>query len=251
MRAAARAVFAALLAIGIPGGRAAASTNGPPDHVVLLHGLGRTARSMERMAAAFRGAGYVVWNMDYPSRDATIEALAPRIREEIGQLTAAAPRVHVITHSMGGILLRHIQATDPLPNLGRVVMLAPPSGGSEVVDRLGGLSLFRRINGPAGRQLGTGTNGVPSQLPPANFELAVITGDRSINWIHSLFLIPGPDDGKVAVARARTPGMRDFRVVHVSHPFIMEDRRVIALCLAFVESGALPPAAPPARSASR
>jgi len=244
-RGAGLALVGLLLAIRIPQGAAAeAAPQNPPDHVVLLHGLGRSSHSMERMATAFRSAGYVVWNLDYPSREATIDALSPRVREDIVSRSTNAPRVHVITHSMGGILLRHLQATNPIPNLGRVVMLAPPSNGSEVVDRLGALSLFARINGPAGRQLGTGSNSVPAQLPPVNFELGVITGNRSINGIHSLFLIPGPDDGKVSVSRARTAGMRDFRVVPVSHPFIMRDPEVIALCLTFVATGAFPPTPP-------
>jgi triacylglycerol lipase len=248
--AAGRTLLGTLLAITVlRGGAAAASTNAPPDHVVLLHGLGRTSHSMQRMAEAFRGAGYVVWNMDYPSREATVADLSPPTRKTIEAHTATAPHVHVVTHSMGGILLRHIQATDPIPNLGRVVMLAPPSGGSEVVDRLGALGLFARINGPAGRELGTGSNSVPSQLPPVNFELGVIAGNRSINGIHSLFLIPGPDDGKVSVTRARTAGMRDFRVVPVSHPFIMRDPEVIALCLTFVATGAFSPT-PPAPGAT-
>lgn len=245
MPGAGRVLLGALLAIAVMGSAAAAaSTNTSPDHVVLLHGLGRSSRSMQRMAEAFRGAGYVVWNMDYPSRQATVAQLSPLTRKDIEAHTAAAPRVHVVTHSMGGILLRHIQASDPIPNLGRVVMLAPPSNGSEVVDRLSALGLFARINGPAGRELGTGSNSVPAQLPPVNFELGVITGNRSINWIHSRFLIPGPDDGKVSVTRARTAGMRDFRVVPVSHPFIMRDPEVIALCLGFIATGAFPPTTP-------
>jgi hypothetical protein len=49
---------------------------------------------------------------------------------------------------MGGIILRQIQATNPLPHLGRVVMLGPPNQGSEIVDRLGKMKFFQLLNGP-------------------------------------------------------------------------------------------------------
>ena len=53
---------------------------------------------------------------------------------------------------MGGIILRQIQKTNPLPNLGQAIMLGPPNRGSEVVDKLDHLSLFHFLNGPAASQ---------------------------------------------------------------------------------------------------
>src|ERR1035437_545512 len=99
-------------------------------------------------------------------------------------------------------------------------MLAPPNQGSEVVDKLGRLSLFRWINGPAGQQLGTSGNSLPNQLPVPPVEVGVIAGTRSINWFLSA-LIPGPDDGKVSVERTKLAGMADFAAVDTTHTFIM------------------------------
>jgi hypothetical protein len=115
-------------------------------------------------------------------------------------------------------------------------MLGPPNQGSEVVDRLRSWWLFRRINGPAGSQLGTGVDSVPNSLGPVKFVLGVIAGDRSINWINSL-LIAGPDDGKVSIKRTRVDGMKEHIVVHVSLPFLMKDKSAIAATLRFVNSG--------------
>jgi len=180
--------------------------------------------------------GYRVVNIDYPSRKHRIDELAKMVRQEVVANTTNGEKIHFITHSMGGIILRTIQQNDPLPNLGRVVMLSPPNQGSEVVDALGNLSLFGFINGPAGREIGTDEQSVPRQLGKIDFELGVITGDRSINWINSL-LIPGKDDGKVSIERARIEGMADFRVEHVSHPFIMKDEKVMKECLHFLRNG--------------
>lgn len=132
--------------------------------------------------------------------------------------------------------MRQYLATRSLPSLGRVVMLGPPNQGSEIVDALGGLRFFGWINGPAGGQLGTRPDSLPNRLGPVNFELGVIAGDRSINWINS-WIIPGPDDGKVSVERTRITGMRDHRVIHATHPFLTRNRRAIDLTLHFLRSG--------------
>jgi pimeloyl-ACP methyl ester carboxylesterase len=208
----------------------------PTEHVILLHGLARTNNSMNRLAKHLSDQGYQVVNIDYPSRKYQLAELAGIVRKEVISKTTGANKIHFITHSMGGIIVRFMQKHDPLPNLGRVVMLSPPNRGSEVVDFLSDLWFFESINGPAGKQLGTGENSICRALGKANFELGVITGDRSINWINSL-IIPGKDDGKVSIERAKVEGMADFLVVHVSHPFIMNDKIVMAQCIHFLRNG--------------
>lgn len=209
------------------------------EDVILLHGLCRTSRSMAKMQRALTAAGYRVWNVDYPSRTAPIEQLAD---DAIGQALAVcrqhgATRIDFVAHSLGGILVRSYLARHDVPELGRVVMLAPPSQGSEVADKLRGLSLYQWINGPAGNELGTDKNSVPNQLGPAHFSVGIIAGDRSNNWINSLVFIPGPDDGKVSVKRARLAGMSDFRVIHTTHTFIMRNHEVIHQTIQFLRTG--------------
>lgn len=206
------------------------------ESVILLHGLARSARAMHSMARYLEYNGYHVINLGYPSRQYDIPTLAGMIRNEIEQRSRGIEQIHFVTHSMGGILLRYIQRHAPLPNLGRVVMLSPPNHGSEVVDKLKHWWLFRWINGPAGQQLGTDANSIPGQLGAVDFELGVITGDRSINWINSL-LIPGPDDGKVSLTSACVDGMSDCRVVHTTHPLIMRHRLTQDHCLEFLRHG--------------
>ena len=104
------------------------------------------------------------------------------------------------------------------------------------MDKLGNWWLFRKINGPAGNELGTDTNSTPNKLGPANFPLGIIAGDRSINWINS-FLIPGSDDGKVSVKRTKLAGMADHIVIHATHPFIMRNREAIRQTIQFLRAG--------------
>ncbi len=207
--------------------------------VILLHGLARTKASMNKLANHLDGEGYTVVNMDYPSRQKNIQTLAKETVTKAVSLCEEkhTSTIHFVTHSMGGILLRQYLVYKDISNLGRVVMLSPPNGGSEVVDRLKTLWPFQWLNGPAGQQLGTDQESVPKTLGPATFELGVITGDRSINLLLSL-LIPGDDDGKVAVNNAKLSGMKDFLVVHATHPFIMKNKKVLAQVVFFLKTGA-------------
>jgi triacylglycerol lipase len=208
------------------------------EHVVLLHGLCRSSRSMEPMRRALVQAGYCVTNVNFPSRHGTVEALS---ESAIGSALEdcrrrGAAKVHFVTHSLGGILVRSYFARHAASDVGRVVMLGPPNGGSEVVDRLGASWLFSLVNGPAGRELGTRADSLPNRLGPPKFYVGVVAGDRSINWINSL-LIPGLDDGKVSVERTKLAGMADHIVVHATHPLMMRKREVICQTIEFLRKG--------------
>ncbi len=216
----------------------ASSAASAREEVILLHGLCRTSRSMAVMEKSLTQAGYKVRNVDYPSRSASIEQLAETVvgRAVSDSENDGATKIHFVTHSLGGILIRSYLARHSIASLGRVVMLGPPNQGSEVVDKLGGWRLFKKINGPSGNELGTDKNSIPNKLGPANFDVGVIAGDRSINWINS-WLIPGPDDGKVSVERTKLAGMTDWIQLPVSHPFIMRNQAAIRQTICFLREG--------------
>ena len=207
--------------------------------VVLLHGLARTANSMNKMQRALDDAGYTTANIDYPSRDYTVEELAQIAVPEGVDVCRAnddIERIHFVTHSLGGILLRQYLSIGEIPGLGRVVMLGPPNQGSAAVDELGDVPGFDWLNGPAGRQLGKGEDSVPLRLGPADFELGIIAGNRSIDPITSAAL-KNPDDGRVSVEDTKLEGMNDFVVVEHSHAFMMRMRRPIELTIRFLSNG--------------
>lgn len=210
----------------------------PAEGVILLHGLIRTSRSMEPMAKRLRAEGFIVANVDYPSREAAIGVLSEKVVGDALKLPALkdCPKIHFVTHSMGGILVRHYFADHHEPRLGRVVMLAPPNQGSEVVDRLGSWKLFQLLHGPAGNELGTSSNALPNQLGSVDFECGVIGGDRTINGINSL-IIPGRDDGKVSIDRTKVDGLKEHLILHVTHPGIMKNPAAIRQTIHFLKNG--------------
>ena len=215
-----------------------ANSAGPAECVILLHGLARSAASMDKMAGHLEAQGFTVVNDGYPSRKQPIEVLAPtavehgvaRCREH------HATTIHFVTHSLGGILVRYYLERGDIPELGRVVMLGPPNHGSEAVDALKNLPGFAALNGPAGFQLGTDAASVPLALGPARFEVGIIAGTRSINLILSTYL-PNPDDGKVSVASTRLEGMADHLTVPHSHPVLMQREVVIRQTVHFLRAG--------------
>ncbi|HNP36573.1 MAG TPA: alpha/beta fold hydrolase [Woeseiaceae bacterium] len=207
--------------------------------MVLLHGLVRTASSMETMSDALVTAGYLTYNVDYPSRDYTIEELAPlAVEEGLAGCRAQGDvdTIHFVAHSLGGILVRQYLSEFDISGLGRVVMLGPPNQGSLAADKMRNVPGYDWINGPAGHELGKGDESVPLKLGPANFEVGIIAGNRSIDPITSAFL-PNPDDGRVSVEDTKLEGMAGFVVVEHSHAFMMRMHDVIELTIRFLRTG--------------
>lgn len=206
--------------------------------VVALHGLGRTKLSMSLLAWRLEDAGFEVRNLGYPSRAAPASTLAAVVGEGIDACRRDGHRpVHFVTHSLGGILVREYFQRGVQPDIGRVVMLAPPNHGSEIVDRERDAGWFRWLVGAAGLELGTAPGALPNRLPPLQMEIGVIAGTVSSDpWFSPL--LPGADDGKVSVASTRLAGMRDFLTLPVGHTFIVYSRAVAAQTVAFLRDGA-------------
>ena len=229
-----RVMVAVTLSLVLVSGMASAA-----ECVVLLHGLARTSSSFDAMQEALEEDGYLTANIDYPSREYEIAALADiAIGEGLASCRAGedVEKIHFVTHSLGGILVRQYLSTQTVGELGRVVMLGPPNQGSDAVDDLVDVPGFDWVNGPAGHQLGKGETSVPLALGPVDFELGVIAGNRTIDPITSAVL-ENPDDGRVSVEDTKIEGMDDFVIVEHSHAFMMRMQRPIELTKKFLRTG--------------
>lgn len=205
------------------------------DCVVLLHGLNSDAQSMAPAADYFQRQGFSVVNVDYPTLEQPIQLLAERY-VPAGISACGERRVHFVTHSMGGILLRHYLARYQVPRLGRVVMLGPPNGGSEIVDAMNFLGLGRWIKSPAGWQLNRTASSLPNRLGPAGFEVGVVAGAVAragpLGW-----LLPGDNDGFVTVSSTRLRGMADHMVMPYSHGVLPSVEPVLEQSAIFLRRG--------------
>jgi pimeloyl-ACP methyl ester carboxylesterase len=224
----------ALYLMGLPIFRSAEP--GSPQ-VVVLHGLGRTETAMLLLENQLAGAGFEVHNIGYPSRDQTPEALIELIADEIDDCCANNGRtLHLIGHSLGGLLIRaYLEQAEPA-NLGRVVLLGTPNGGSELADQTDGLaSSLLDYAGPTARMLGTGADAFPASLGPPTYPLGIIAGTRDAGVTNQW--LPLPNDGMVSVASARLEGMVDFLELGVTHWGLRNDPEVARQSIHFLEHG--------------
>lgn len=216
--------------------------SGAGDEVVLLlHGLGRGEGSMRALADDLRQAGYATCNQAYPSRELSLPALAGYAANAIDSLSQDGyERVHLVSHSMGGILARYLLQFRSLPGDGYLVMLSPPNHGSEIIDTFGDFGWFQWLMGPAATELATDDSALVNRLQPISTRTGIITGTRSSDpWFN--FLFEGEHDGKVSVDSARLSEADGFRLVEAGHTFIMRDREVRSLVLDFLRQGYFSP----------
>lgn len=184
-----------------------------------------------------RRRGYAVLNWGYPSARAGIEAHAEALRRALDALPPLGQRrIHFLTHSLGGIIVRALVARGAPPTLGRVVMLGPPNAGNEIAQHLRHLRAFRRVMGQAGVELGTGMESVPRRLPDATFELGIIAGVRRRPALFGRW-IGSPNDGLVSVSATRLVGMRDHLIVPGGHALLPANPRALAQAFTFLATG--------------
>ena len=217
----------------------ARTASGEP--VVLLHGLKRSRYSMNKIAKALDKAGYDACNINYPSNRLPATALVAHIKEQITVCFGSdVGPVNFVTHSMGGIMVRALAESPEPPQINRVVMIAPPNKGSEIVDLHRTSRMFRWLMGDVATQLGTDTNSLPLRLGPAQFDVGVIAGDGLSNPM-GLWVFDEPSDGTVAVRSTKLDGMNDFIVVPFGHTLIMRKKKVINEVLYYLENGQFSP----------
>jgi triacylglycerol lipase len=205
---------------------------------ILLHGLGRFRQSMRRLEQHLKDLGYSTINLAYPSTTKSIETIAETHLARAVQNCEAggAGKIHFVGHSLGGIIVRQYLQRHSVPEGSRLVMLSPPNQGSELVDLLKQVPLYRWVTGPAGQEIGRGPEAVVHRLKPIEIEVGVIAGNRSINLLFSAFL-DGADDGMVSVKSTMLPEMRDFIIVPNTHTFIMRDPLVMKQVAHFLKDG--------------
>ena len=203
--------------------------------VILLHGAIRSSKSLKKMGLALVEDGYMVVPFDYPSSKAGIEMSADYLQQVIERLDGIS-RIHFVTHSMGGLVVRSWSGRYRDKRVGRLVMMGVPNYGARMADHLKGNLLFRLLYGQAGQQLRSDPEGFISNLPVPKFDFGVIAGQagtaRGFNP-----LVPGDDDGTVSVDSTRLSGATDFVSIRAGHSFLMFNPQVIEWTVRYLKHG--------------
>lgn len=207
------------------------------EGVILLHGLGDVKLSMLKLEIALNDDGYITKNIGYSSTGETIESLAEKELSEIVERykKIGFEKIHFVTHSMGGLIVRYYLQKHDLPSGSRIVMLSPPNHGSEVADHFHESKFYQLIVGDVGQELATDSK-ILSELKPIIPEVGIIAGNKSSNPYFSK-IIPGEDDGRVAVDNTKLTEMKDFIVVPSTHLTIKYNNDVIKQTAFFLKNG--------------
>lgn len=190
--------------------------------VVVLHGMGRTSRSMRPMEEALKSAGFDVLNIGYSSYCCSIPELGEAVRRELdAKRLPTHQRVHFVGHSLGNIIARWIVSQpEPPAGVARLVMLAPPNQGSRMADRFAPMVgwLLEPID-----ELRTDSTATVRQLPPL---VGVQIG-----------VIAGRDDSTVRLEETHVAGETAHVVAKGNHTFIMREKDVQRLTVEFLRTG--------------
>lgn len=205
--------------------------------VIFVHGIVRSSKSMSTLARLAEKHDMTGLEFDYPSTQIDIRECAEYLHQCISGLEGVE-KIHLVVHSMGGLVTRAYFEKYHDPRIGRLVMLGTPNQGARMADHLKGTLLFKTVFGPAGQQLVTDPEGVIPSLPIPPCEFAVIAGVRGDGKGWNPF-IAGDDDGTVEVSSTRLPGAADFITIPVIHALMMRDQAVGEHALRFLQTGSL------------
>jgi pimeloyl-ACP methyl ester carboxylesterase len=197
---------------------------------VLVHGLWFGCWAMRRLAGELTGSGYATRCFDYASTRGTLDDHAEALHRFVQ--TDAAPALHLVGHSLGGlVILRLLEMHDELPP-GRVVLLGSPLRGSRVARRVTRWPGAGRLIGGARGVLDDGIG----RIPPGR-ETGMIAGSRPVGLGWLAGGTGGPGDGTVALDETRVPGLAAHCVLPVSHSGLVFSGAVARNAVRFLQSG--------------
>ncbi|KFA98483.1 Alpha/beta hydrolase family protein [Vibrio mediterranei] len=217
------------------------------DQVVVVHGLARSAWSMQNMSKGIAKQGYQVCVVDYPTLRQPIENTLAESAKELSRcidefnhsknLVTNQSKIHFVGHSLGGLVIRSYLAQHPdfvdSSEMGKVVFVGTPNHGSDVADFFSDTWMLSLVGGTA-ESLTTSPNSFPNSLPTPNYDFGVIAGTQSYPVFSGMF--SKSNDGLVSVESTKLDGMRDFIEVDIKHDRLRRDPYVTSLVLNFIET---------------
>ena len=201
------------------------------ETVVLVHGLWVRGWIMTLLGLQLRRCGFHTIIFSYPSMRAPLSQNALLLSRFVAAI--AAPRIHFVGHSLGGLLLLQMLAEHPEPRAGRVLLMGSPYHASYAASKLARITLGRWLIGRSMRQW------LEQKAPacPQQHEVGSIAGCLSLGIGKLLGGLPYPNDGVVAVEETRLPAASDHVVLNVSHTGMLFSTRVARQVCAFLRQG--------------
>lgn len=202
------------------------------EPVIVIHGLWMRGLVMGWLARRIAQDGFSARTYSYPSMRLTLSENAERFARYCASL--AAPRVHIVAHSMGGLVALKMLEMHPQLSCGRLILIGTPYTGSFAAQRLarlpGGSTLLGRSIAEWLRE--------SRPAPHGNAEIGIIAGTRGYGLGRLIAPgLPQPHDGVVALAETEIPGVTQRIEMKVGHSEMLVSREVARQCCAFLRSG--------------
>jgi uncharacterized alpha/beta hydrolase family protein len=195
------------------------------DLVILLHGINKSGSCLNSLENFIKINGFSVLNITYPSTKYPIEELVDILHKLINSEFYNYKTISFVGFSMGGLVIRAYLNKYKLLKLGKVVMVGTPNNGSEVADFFKDNKLYKKLFGPAGRQLTTDKQNHETLFGKINYECGIIAGDLPLDFCYPL-MKGGISDGKVKVTSTKLDNMKDHIVINVTHWYMPKSKQV-------------------------
>lgn len=201
------------------------------ETVVLVHGLWMRGWVMTLLGLRLQRYGFHTIVFSYPSMSNSLSQNALFLSNFVTDI--AAPHIHFIGHSLGGLLVMQMLAEYPEPRAGRIVLAGSPCHASYVASKLARMGLGRYLIGRGMLQC------LRQKVPECadRYEVGSIAGCKSLGGGKLFGGLPSPNDGVVAVEETRMPGTSDQIVLNVSHSGMLLSTSVAYQVCMFLRHG--------------
>lgn len=203
------------------------------ETVILVPGLWMPKWGLSYLAHGLGRCGFAVYRFSYASVRSDLRGNAAQLKRFIERLDR--PAVHLVGHSLGGLVIRALLELYPALPVGRVVTLASPHQDSEVARQLARWRLGRRILGRSVQEL---LAGVPRRWAPPPRPIGVIRGNLGLGLGRVVYpWLPQPNDGVLSEPETRLGEAADEITLRVAHSGMLLSRQAVRQTCCFLQTG--------------
>ena len=216
--------------------------NDNQQQVICLHGLGRSPRSMAKLAKTLENDGYRVLNIGYNSLLDNYQDILKSLNERINDWLIPEQVVHFVGHSFGGILIRGLLAENSNWQKGRCVMIGTPNKGTKTASFMVSQWWSKYFVPKVTSDLKPDSE-LMNTLAEPSIETGIIAGNVNyhllipISWYYKKATDDAPGDGVVELVNTKTDNMTDFIIMPLHHSFMPWDKELLKQVIHFFEKG--------------
>ena len=200
-------------------------------NVLLIHGILMNPLEMRYLGTQLEKLGFHVHYVYYQSVLKTPEQNAKIIHDKIKKMNL--PDLHLVGHSLGGVVLMHLfDQTDDLPE-GKVVMLGSPVNGSWIAQKVQDWPVISPL---LAKSMPSALSGVDVPEWNTHRDWGMIAGTKNQGLGFLTGGLPGDSDGTVLVEETHHPKQKSHILVDKSHTALLFSKEVAELTSHFLNT---------------